>query len=858
MNEFLPGVTRRVFLAEVTAAGAVLVLAPHLKAAGATMTSPFRSGWQRMPDRAWAGPDFWTNPMQDWRIANGRLECIKAALARNVHVLTRDLLAGAGTLLMSVRLGRVGGGPMAEGKGSAGFSIGVKTELEDYRHSLIYGSGLELGIRTKGELFIGVGKQASIAPLALGECNEVELRMELEAKESNRPSRLRLAAYHGSGGQLLGECVHALPSGVALAGNLALCANFGAMSRTSAGRDPAAGEVDRWWFQTWTIAGTKISDRPERAFGPLFFNHYTVHEGTMKMAVQLAPIGPRDETRVRFQVKREGTWTTMAEATVDPVARNATFRVDGWDARADVPYRVAYALKDMGGPAQDCFLEGVVRRDPVAQPTITVADISCNAHFAFPNTACVAGIAKLDPDLIAFTGDQYYEASAGFGVDRSGGDASILDVLRKWTLHGWTWRDLLRDRPAVSIPDDHDVYHGNLWGEGGAKAPGNEPPAEAKGGYKMEAAFVNAVHRMQTSHHPDSPGRPGLQGITAYYGPLTYGGIGFAILADRQFKSAPDGTVPPTGSGRADHVVDPAFDPKTADLPGLTLLGDAQMSFLRAWTDEWRGAEMKAVISQTLFTAMATHHGPRYERLIADYDTNAWPQSARNAVLREMRRVFAFHIAGDQHLPAVVHYGIDGPRDGVVAFASPAVNNVYPRKFEPEGATAYTGDFRDSFGHPMAVLASANAKPTFRSGVLDMEVDKACGFGVVRFNKPGRTITIECWPLLADPGQAGTQFPGWPVTVSPLSNYGKAAPAQLPELRVAGATRPVISVIDEKTGETVYSARMPSTGWRPSVFSAGSYTLLVTVPETGAQQRVTGVSASSNNTAVLALTVRSP
>src|SRR6185312_10142840 len=150
------------------------------------------------------------------------------------------------------------------------------------------------------------------------------------------------------------------------------------------------------------------------------------------------------------------------------------------------------------------------------------------------------------PDLLAFTGDQYYESTGGFGVDRRSADDAILDVLRKWYQHGWTWRALLRDRPAVTIPDDHDVYHGNLWGEGGAPAPGTGSDAEAKGGYKMMAEFVNVVHRIQTAHHPDSPAHPGKQGITGYFGPLTYGRVSFAILADRQYKSGPDGKVPPT------------------------------------------------------------------------------------------------------------------------------------------------------------------------------------------------------------------------------------------------------------------------------------------------------------------------
>ena len=71
---------------------------------------------------------------------------------------------------------------------------------------------------------------------------------------------------------------------------------------------------------------------------------------------------------------------------------------------------------------------------------------------------------------------------------------------------------------------------------------------------------------------------------------------------------------------------------------------------------------------------MATTHGRERKRLRADYDSNGWPQTARDAALREIRKAFAFHIAGDQHLPAVVHYGIEAHGDAGLAFVSPAVN----------------------------------------------------------------------------------------------------------------------------------------------------------------------------------------
>ena len=40
--------------------------------------SGFESGWTDEAERVWIGPEYWANPMQDWRLANGRIENIVA------------------------------------------------------------------------------------------------------------------------------------------------------------------------------------------------------------------------------------------------------------------------------------------------------------------------------------------------------------------------------------------------------------------------------------------------------------------------------------------------------------------------------------------------------------------------------------------------------------------------------------------------------------------------------------------------------------------------------------------------------------------------------------------------------------
>jgi len=51
----------------------------------------FKSNWQKTFDRVWIGLQYWSNPLQDWRIDNGELECITSAPNRNVHLLTHQL-----------------------------------------------------------------------------------------------------------------------------------------------------------------------------------------------------------------------------------------------------------------------------------------------------------------------------------------------------------------------------------------------------------------------------------------------------------------------------------------------------------------------------------------------------------------------------------------------------------------------------------------------------------------------------------------------------------------------------------------------------------------------------------------------
>ncbi|MFV1994749.1 MAG: hypothetical protein ACC661_04880 [Verrucomicrobiales bacterium] len=98
----------------------------------------------------------------------------------------------------------------------------------------------------------------------------------------------------------------------------------------------------------------------------------------------------------------------------------------------------------------------------------------------------------------------------------------------------------------------------------------------------------------------------------------------------------------------------------------------------------------------------------------------------------------------------------------------------------------------------------------------------------MRSNKVTREITMECWPRFVDVTKADAeQFPGWPITINQEENYNRGAIAWLPELRISGASDPVLQVIAEDSGEVVYTLRIRGNNFRPKVFKEGVYTIRV-------------------------------
>lgn len=596
------------------------------------------------------------------------------------------------------------------------------------------------------------------------------------------------------------------------------------------------------------------------------------------MTAQLTPVETVSGHKVELQIRKEDNWVAVDETTVHPLARTAHFRIEDWDAEEAIPYRIRLELP-LKGRTEEYFYEGTIATEPGPEENLKMAVFSCNSHYGFPNSEVVQNVAKHSPDMAMFLGDQIYESHGGFGVERSHNiEQAALDYLRKWYMFGWSYRDIFRDIPAGFIPDDHDVFHGNIWGQGGKEAPTGEGwgyQAQDRGGYKYPAQWVRMVERTLTSHLPDPYDPTSIkQGIGVYYTDWIYGGVSLAIVEDRKFKTAPQNALPEEAEVVNGFIQNPDFDVTEHYDIDAELLGERQLKFLQEWIADWsHGARMKAVLSQTNFSNLGTlPEGERIDKIVprlpipqrgeyvkgdaltTDMDTNGWPPKGRDEALKIIRKGFALHIAGDQHLASMVQYGVDEYGDAGFAFTGPALNNIWPRRWWPPvgddhkplvGRPKYTGNFKDAFDNRMTVLAVANPVQTNREPALIY--DRVTGYGMVTFNKTDRITRIECWPRYVDPlANPEGQYDGWPVVVGQEDNYGRKPVGHLPEVSVEGMTDPVMELYDQQTEELVYALRIKGRNFRPKVFGKGPYTIRIGDPDLDQWQEYRDVSPADD------------
>ncbi|MFC3121627.1 alkaline phosphatase D family protein [Agaribacter flavus] len=739
---------------------------------------PTKDKWHKTPDRTWLGGEYWANPMEDWQVKNGAAECSSIGGNRSIHSLTHQLKDVSKPFQMSVNIKRL---TANKRDGGAGFRLGVKSELNEYRSNCFVQQGYDAGIL--GDRLILGAKETLLSSNLYNQT----LSLELDATPQLGASLIILRAKVGE--KVIAELSH-LAAKEELIGNVALVSNFAIASVTHQ-NPPANLQGNRYRFSDWEIAGEAFEYKADRTFGTLLWTMYSLSDSrssegfVMKLSAYTGPIGKLDNQYVELQILKGKQWISIAKEKLNTDGWVATFRIPNWNEKQNHRYRAVYVQKYTDNTEEAHYWEGNIKANPSNRP-LKMAALTCQNDYGYPYQPVADNVRKLDPDLVFFSGDQLYEQHGGFGIIREPANLAILNYLRKFYQFAWAFREVMRNCPTICLPDDHDVLQGNLWGEGGAPMQNIEKDLSASvlSGYIEPVRVVNTVHRTSTAHHPDPFDPSPTNGISAYYSDMVYGDVGFAILADRQWKSGPDRInveVGVTGEGEDPLLIRPEYDPE-----GLELLGKRQEAFLTQWSKDWRGHTLKAVLSQTVFAGISTHQ-PRPDRYLKyDFDSSGWPASARNRAIDCMRPSMALHICGDTHLGTLSQYGVSKQRDSNWAFCTPAIAAGWPRWWlpdevglphtnRPSHGIEQTGEYLDSFGNKIYVYAVGNPEVGKSGNRYVKAHEKGSGFGFITFDTSALTYTLSAYKFLVDvsDGRASNQFEGWPVTIHQKENRGE-------------------------------------------------------------------------------------
>lgn len=800
-------------------------------------TSEIRYDFDSINDRIWIGEDFWTIPIEDWKISNARIEFTGKEQHSTCNLLPYVLDNKDGSFVIRIEMGMIERG---DADGSSGIVIGLADpEDRDVKAAVYFGQGINIGVSTAGFAFI----EQNISKLS-GEFDYSHFYLEISGNKEKDGYLIDLKVIDRS--KKLAANVSFKPESN-FRGIIQMVNNF--KSAVSVNNGP------KFWFDNLALEGPAIIYKPENKFGPILWTMHTLSRNTLKLSVQMPPIGENDNQELELQFKTGKQWVSYGKQPVEADSRMATFKVKEWNSSEDKDYRVLYHSKDLDGIDRDYDYSGTIRRDPVDRP-LNMGALTCQYFTGFPYSPLVRNLELKKPDLLYFSGDQIYEGNGGYPIKRTPEDTAIINYLGKWYMFGWAFGNLMRDIPTICTPDDHDVYQGNIWGGGGIPRPTGTERKDDLTGFTQTVKMVNVVNRTQCSHLPDPyDPSPIEQGMSVWYTSLNYGRVSFAIVSDRVFKSGPD--LVAKWEGRRDHILKPLKDPSVIDMPGLELLGKRQEQFLESWIKDWENVEMKVLLSQTLFANVATHHGRHDSYLLGDMDSGGWPKKARDRAIEIIRKGFVFHISGDQHLPSLVQYGLDEYNDAGWSFCTPAISVVYSRWFRPdemnipvrnrpEHDLPNTGQYRDVFGNLNYVYAIGN--PGNFDGIAERyrsQNEKSAGFGFVEFNKETRDIKLESWHFLSDISDSGhgNQYPGWPLTINQMDNYGRDARAWLPMLKIKGEPDPVIEIINQSTGSMEYIVRINGNEFLPKVFSVDKYTITVGYPEKDLYRKFTDITS---------------
>ncbi len=785
----------------------------------------------RVPDHFWPGPAWMPSRLQDWRRRGESIHCATDKLPfRTLHRLRERIRVrprSTGSLHVEVELENAGLNWRTDA--CAGFILGCGRQGDDPRVAEVVqqapgtDGGFLAVLASDGTLRLldfSVPRQEGHAWSLPGDTTLAHLPVLAQSK-----SLLKSGGHEGGSELLPGRCTLVLEGRLVSDGLVSVRLTLRSQGQELASTpevEIASAQIDgslglvahhvpaSLAFKGFSASGKSLLELdPSREFGPLFGTLYTVNHaagggGELRITAQMAPFPARDYGTFGLDLATltVDDWRAVGEGTYDEASGTVCFPATPVPRGFGLRWRVRGTWLATTNTWHDFVATGLVRAAPSEDEEARVAMLSCvkgltvtgawNSNGVwYPHADLVANVLAHDPQLIVFAGDQYYESD--FTAPERGATV-LLDAATRWMRFHRAFGPLLRDRPVLITPDDHDVYQGNLWGAGGVAAVkrsvGDPPRAispQDGGGYTMPVPFINAVHRMQCAHLPPSVVEPELSsGITTFTTRVTFGPFDCAVLSDRMWKGSASVHLP---LARVTNGF-PAVSGVSLAAPSAHLLGPSQERFLEDWSvDRRSGSPVRLAISQSPFVCAQTLPAGKTDAWLGmavppkigawpegdvptrDCDSNGWPIEARTRAVQLLQAAGAIHLTGDQHLAVTLRYGMDTFADGPFAISSPAVGNAWYRRWMPASARPQDarwwrgglGSFEDGFGNPFTMLAVAN--PAQRGATHDALHDYSPGYAIVRVAATTRRVSLEAWPREADPLRGGEPFPGWPVFI---------------------------------------------------------------------------------------------
>ena len=525
---------------------------------------------------------------------------------------------------------------------------------------------------------------------------------------------------------------------------------------------------------------------------------YTNTEDSLFLTAQLMPFVPNKIENIDLTII-DGDHETKYKGVFDSSCYQIHYRIGLPKNFKSVYYSVSSAgVKNDFANVNSNF--GTIKAKPKNKNPKLMA-LNCNGftffhsggvdyeNLFYPYRQIKKGYKQQKPDVLAFLGDQIYESRPEMAIYKE--PFCRLDYLYKWSIWCYAFRDLTQHQPTIIMTDDHDVFQGNIWGNGGVPAKTSSidkiPSYYGKnnfdtwqqdnGGYFMDKDFVNMVTRSQTSHLPYPKQKRLDNGVINYYTDYKYGNLNFAILEDKKFKSPPSQNKFKVYNGFAIEKNITAKDYHNDD---FKLLGKKQLEFLKDWSGtSKKQKEFKIILTQSAYASLTTvqdnytslKNRPAKkdsipQKVSPDMDTNGWPKIGRDRALEALQDSSILFISGDQHMGAVIDV-FDSINTNYTFYSVPAIANTWPRMWWPnDDGSNYNyplGKYTDAFGNKINVRAVANPNPNAPNPNYINR--KSPGFGIIEFIKKGHKANIHAYPLYFNTSSTLQEFKGWPVEI---------------------------------------------------------------------------------------------